>query len=258
VSLIPAGEGVKLTITMEFQSEPRHNLGRFRLSVTDDLQPASPGSPGYRLAVLAGQRSDYKMLVGVPPSKPVSWAVVSRVTDDSATVEGHGDIPLRQINAFVVSYPSGEIVDRELAGLLPPTGMTGLVRGQRQHDDVLHSADLEVGSKYIKVEYGPSAKNPNKRGHYSTTLTNISGQRIKVLRFAGYSRTPDGWKLGTVTGTFFSADQFREWYGLGEKEWLGPGESACDPNNYGGPPAFWAYYCQAEDGEEFIAGNGLE
>lgn len=38
-SPISAGSGVKLTITMDFQSAPRHNLGRFRLSVTDGLQP---------------------------------------------------------------------------------------------------------------------------------------------------------------------------------------------------------------------------
>jgi hypothetical protein len=38
-SPIPAGHGVTLTITMDFQSEGRHNLGRFRLSVTDGLQP---------------------------------------------------------------------------------------------------------------------------------------------------------------------------------------------------------------------------
>lgn len=162
------------------------------------IQRVSPNSPGHRLAVLAHQRSDYRMLVGVPPSKPVFWAVVSRVTDDIATVEGHGNIPLEQVNAFVVSYPSGQMIDYELAGLLPPTGMTG------------------------------------------------------------YARTQDGWTLSTVTSTFYSAREFCEWYGLGEKEWLGAGESACDPNNYGGLPMLWAYHCEAEDGEEFIAGNVLE
>lgn len=221
-------------------------------------QPASPNSPGQRLAALARQRSDYRMLVGVPPGEPDSWAVVSRVTDDTATVEGHGKILLGQVKAFVVAYPNGQMIDCELAGLLPPAGMTGLARGRRQHHDVLHPADLEAGGKYVEVKYGRSDSKPNERGHYSTTLTNISGQRVRVLRFAGYARTPDGWTLNTVTGTFYSAREFCQWYGLGEKEWLGPGKSACDPNNYGGPPMLWAYYCQAEEGEEFVAGGVLE
>ena len=32
----------------------------------------------------------------------------------------------------------------------------------------------------------------------------------------------------------------------------------CDPKNYGDPPVLWAYYCRAEDGEEFVAGGVLE
>jgi hypothetical protein len=64
--------------------------------------------------------------------------------------------------------------------------------------------------------------------------------------------------LSAVTGTFYSGCEFCEWYGLGDREWLGPGESACDPNNYGGPPMLWACYCQAEDGKEFVAGGVLE
>jgi hypothetical protein len=221
-------------------------------------QPASPNSPGQRLAVLARQRSDYRMLAGVPPDEPASWAVVSRVTDDTATVEGHGDIPLGQVKAFVVAYPNGQMLDCELAGLPPPAGMTGLARGRTQHLDVLRPADLEAGRKYIEVKYGRSASKPNEPGHYSTTLTNVSGRRVRVLRFAGYARTPEGWTLNTVTGSFYSAREFREWYGLGENEWLGSGESACDPNNYGGPPVLWAYFCQSEDGEEFVAGGVVE
>jgi len=34
-------------------------------------------SAGQRLAVLARQRPDYQMMVGVPPREPASWAIVS-------------------------------------------------------------------------------------------------------------------------------------------------------------------------------------
>jgi len=180
------------------------------------------------------------------------------VSDEAATVEGHGDIPLGQVIAFIVAYPNGQMIDFELVGLLPPRGMTGLTRGRRQNHHVLQPAELEAGTQFIEVKHGRSASKPKERGHYSTTLTNICGQRVRVLRFAGYTRTPEGWTLNTVTGGFYSAQEFREWYGLGENEWLAPRESACDPNNYGGPPVLWAYFCQTEDGKDFIAGGVLK
>jgi hypothetical protein len=219
---------------------------------------AAPNSPGQRLAVLARQRPDYRIWVGVPPERPIGWAVASRVAADAVAVEGRGEIPLAEVRAFVVAYANGQMIDCELAGLPVPAGLTALSPARRRDSDVPQAADLEEGREYIMVKYGPSQLKPRDRNHYSTTLTNVSEQRIRVLKFAGYTRTADGWKLNTVTGTFYSAREFREWYGLGPNEWLGPGESACDSNNYGGPPVLWAYYCQAEDGREFVAAGVRE
>ncbi len=214
--------------------------------------------PGHRLAVLARQRSDYRILVGVPADAPARWAPASRVTDSAVEVEGYGAIPLAEVRAFVVSYPNGQVLDCEPAGLPSPAGLTGLTRGRGEDDDLLRPEDLEEGRKYIEVKYGRSELAPGDPNRYSTTLVNISGQRIKVLRFAGYKRTREGWKLSTVTGSFYSAEEFRAWYGLGKSAWIAPGEAAADPNNYGSPPVLWAYYCRAEDGKEFIAGGVLE
>lgn len=224
-----------------------------------DRSPSvSPNSLGQRLAVLVNQRPDYRILVGVPPAEPVSWAVVSQMAGDHLTVEGHGDILLAEVKAFVVAYPNGQIIDCEFAGLLPPHRMTGLQPGRNKHGDILRADDLVEGRKYIQVTYGRSVLRPQDRNHYSTKLTNISEKRVRVLRFAGYIRMPQGWRLNTVTGTFYSALEFREWYGLAQDEWVEPSQSVTDPNNYGSPPVLWAYYCQAEDGKEFIAGGVLE
>lgn len=220
--------------------------------------PISSKCPGQRLALLASQRSDYQILVGTPPREPVCWSVASRVANDAVTVVGYGDIPLSQVTAFIVTYSNGQAVDCELADLPMPVGVTGLSPGRKRHEEVLRSDDLEEGRKYVKVKYGPSQLRPKDRSHYSTTLTNISHQRIRVLRFAGYARSLESWRLNTVTGTFYSAREFLKWYGLGQDEWIQPGSSATDPNNYGSPPVLWAYYCQAEDGKEFIAGEILE
>jgi hypothetical protein len=223
-----------------------------------ELAPAAPTSPGQRLAVLARQRPDYQMLVGVPPALPTAWATVSRVVEGHLTVESHGDIVLEEVKAFIVAYPNGQVVDCELAGLPLPPMMSGLQPGRNREKNILRLTDLKEGQKYIQVKYGRSGVQPHDRSHYSTTLTNISEQRIRVLRFAGYTKGPEGWRLNTVTGTFYSAEEFWNWYELGQKEWIGPGESVTDPNNYGSPPMLWVYFCQAEDGKEFIAGKVLE
>jgi hypothetical protein len=158
----------------------------------------TPHSAGQRLAVLARQRSDYRLLVGVPPGEPPSWAIASRVTADAVTAEGHGDIPLAGVKAFVVAYPSGPLINCELAGHPRPAEMTGLTPGRKRHHDVLQPADLEEGRRYIEVKFGRSALRPHDRSHYSTTLTNLSGPRVRVLQFAGYARVAEGWKLSTV------------------------------------------------------------
>jgi hypothetical protein len=208
--------------------------------------------------VLASQRPDYRILVGVPPGERTSCAVASRVSGGTVTTEAGGEIPLTEVRAFVVAYPNGQVLDCELARLPRPPGMTGLSAGRERNDDVLRLADLDEGRKLVVVKHAASMLWPKDLSHYATTLTNVSGRRIRVLRFAGYARMSEGWRLSTVTGGFFSAWEFREWYGLGEEEWLGPGESATDPNNYGEPPMLWAYYCQVEDGNEFAAGGVQE
>jgi len=208
--------------------------------------------------MLAKQRADYQILIGIPAEAPTEWASASQVTDQHVNVDGHGNIPLTTVRAFVVAYPNGQVVDAELCGLPLPQKMTGLFPGKRIDLEVLQPEDWLEGDHYLRIKYGLSKLKPTDRNHYSTTLTNISKQKVKVLRFAGYTKTRGGFQLNTVTGTFYSAQEFREWYGLGSSDWILPGESAADPNNYGGPPVLWAYYCEAEDGKHFIAGGILE
>lgn len=72
--------------------------------------------------------------------------------------------------------------------------------------------------------------------------------------FGGYRKTGRYFQLSTITGHFFSAEDFRDWYGQ-PGEWIEPGRSVADPNNYGSPPCLWAYHCETEDGTKFLAGG---
>lgn len=233
-------------------------LAAIVLVISMRRQPvADRSSPGRRLLVLACQRVDYRILVGIPVKTPNRWALARNVTNTSVVVDGSDNVPLSEVRAFIVAYPNGQVIDCELACLEMPEGLTGLSASRIKETDVLRLADLEEGKKYIQVKYGRSQSRPHDAGCYSTTLTNVSTKKFRVVRFAGYAQSPKGWELNTVTGRFYSDEEFREWYGQKNKYMI-PGESVTDPNNYGNPPVLWAYYCQTEDGIEFIAGGVLE
>lgn len=123
-------------------------------------------------------------------------------------------------------------------------------------DDQLSEADLAEGTSIVRVELGPStrADSTESRRFYSTRLTNFSTERVRVLKSAGYSKHGDHFELNTTTGRFFTATDFIEWYGV-QGEWIEPGASVVDPNNFGTPPTMWAHYCETESGRRFVTGG---
>jgi hypothetical protein len=215
-------------------------------------------SPAGRLSRLIVQRPDYQIFVGVPFETPREWALATRQGEDSIQVPGYGTLRISGVRAFAVAYASGQLLDAEQCGLPLPKGLSGLSSASLTDSDVLRLDDLESGRAYVQMVYGPCATRPRDRNYYATTLTNISTERIRVHRFAGYRKCREGWKLFTVTGQFYSADEFREWYGLGSSVWIEPGQAVTDPNNYGSPPVLWAFYCESAFGKQFVAGTVLE
>jgi hypothetical protein len=63
-----------------------------------------------------------------------------------------------------------------------------------------------------------------------------------------------GYRLNTVTGKLFSADEFIAWYAAPPDGWIAPGGEASDPDNYGRPPILWAYHCETRGGARFVTG----
>jgi len=216
--------------------------------------PAAIPSPGERLARLAAERDDYLIYVAVPTAAPTRWERVKNATSEAVTTESASVIAVRDIRAFVVAYPNGQLLDVEECDLDLPDGIGGVTKGLQTEQRLLQLTDLRLGKQFIAVTYGPSASKPRERDHYSTTLKNISKQKIRVLSFGAYVKADRGWELNTISGRRFSAEEFRAWYGLGTREWLLAGESVSDPHNYGGGPVIWAYDCETENGKRFIAG----
>lgn len=210
---------------------------------------------GDRLRAHTRDRSDYRLFVGIPPALPVDWTEVERIKGDCVSLKDHPAISLSEVTAYFVAYPGGQLADCRCPDHLPVPQWVRFPENANLPDhDILTLANLKAGTFYASVTFGPSTSRPGSPHHYSTTVTNISRKRIRVVKFGGYQPDGDGFRLKTITSKFFTAEDFRDWYDQ-KVEWLEPGASVTDPNNYGSPPALWAYYCESEDGESFIAGG---
>jgi hypothetical protein len=215
-------------------------------------------SAGERLLAHARDRSDYRMCVGIPPAAPTRWIEVVEVEPSTVRCWTAETIPLLEITAFFVTYPRGTLVEYHCPRPIPLPKWVHVEEPSGTPDqDRLIPHDLEEGRALVRVEFGRSTREPSSRHHYSTTLANVSDERIRVLKFGGYTKHGGEFFLNTITNRFFSALTFMEWYGQ-KGEWLEPGESVTDPNNYGDRPVLWAYYCETEGGRRFVAGGILD
>ncbi len=211
-----------------------------------------------RLQSILSQRSDYILFIGIPLDQPSEWKRAS-YNSGSLSIDGTA-IPSDRVIAFLVAYPNKQAVDFELAGLSSfPPGITALEPGAinfspAQPPLIIAESDLVEGNKHLKVSYEPSPAKPHDKSTYATTVTNVSGERLRILSFAGYQMHSNGrFHLNTVTKHCFSAEEFSAWYGS-NSEWLSPGTSVTDHNNYGSPPVIWAYLFQLENGPTLLAG----
>jgi len=211
--------------------------------------------PPDRLRFYANQRKDYLLYIAAPPGNPTQWVRIRHLADETAVLEDGSTVRLSALSSFLVAYPNGQILDVDGARGLPlPAGIRGLEGQALKREDVLRLEDLKSGDTFVKVHFGRSTS--KRPGYYSTTLTNVGPEPIRVLKFGGYSKRRGIWKLSTTTGDYFSDKEFCAWYGR-ERVWLNPGECAVDQNNYGDPPVVWAYFGQSKSGVTFIAGAVL-
>lgn len=211
-------------------------------------------SPGMRLMhYLQGGRS-LQAFIGVPYKSPERWVKVSCVAEGRILCDDGQIVDPRQIQTFIVAYSNGELLDCEQVIFPWPDGIHEPKRTPRSIDTITLN-ELADGSQFVRVTHSPSRMPKTDKHYYSTTLTNLTDQRVQVLKFAGYTQiSGDKYQVRTITGGYFTAEQFRAWYGLNERKWIEPGQSVCDPENYGGPGTLWAYFCRTESGDEFVVG----
>jgi len=184
--------------------------------------------------------------------------VKSLVENTLETVEGEL-ISFAEAKAILVAYPNGEILTAT-GNVFPLPEGCRFLEHKEPETDVLDMLKIEEGNRYLSITYAKSPSR-NERGitYYSTRITNVSQEPVRIDRYGGYVNIDEKWTLHNASGAFYDSEQFLSWYGMTEgEEWIQPGESVCDPSNYGGIPAIWAYYFETQSGKKMVAGGLLE
>ena len=168
------------------------------------------------------------------------------------------------IEPGMTSQPSGSDVDGNIS-LEPPangcefaTALKARADGLRPIvEDVIFAtldwADLEAGKSWLEIQHDRNHEDRQKP-YYATSITNRSTEKIRIDRFGTYIQTGKTLVLHSITGGFFSCQQFQEWYNLGNSEWLEPGQVVGDPNNHSNLGVYWAYFGTTASGKQFVAG----
>jgi hypothetical protein len=114
-------------------------------------------------------------------------------------------------------------------------------------------ADLKVGKNFLEIQHYRHRQDRQKP-YYSTSITNRSTEKIRIDRFGTYTQKGKLLVLHSITGGFFSSQQFQEWFNLGQSQWIEPGQVVTDSNNHSSFGAYWGYFGTTASGEKFVAG----
>lgn len=182
------------------------------------------------------------------------WLLVEDRTDDALTLVTGMQLDISTLDAWVAAYPNGEVIEMGAVRRRLPPGVHFVRSSDPVEHQVLNDSMNEGNAGYVAIEFGAAGAHPEDSNNYSTVLTNTASVPWRVTRFGGYNQVGNNWRLSTITGDLFTAEQFQNWYGHTSNEWVQPGDSVVDYNNYGGSDVAWIYECELEDGTTFRAG----
>lgn len=191
--------------------------------------------------------------IGWPLGQPTWWRKVESYDSERLQLDDHTLVDPAQVRSHLLVYPNNEVLSGVRLFSPGPPGVRFLesLPGPRE-PFYLESAQVEFGKSVCKVTHG-RFRREGGRYCYSTTLTNLSVWPIRISRFAAFRPQGKAFVLNTVTGAYFTDEQFVAWYAAPEDGWIPPGGEATDPSNYGGGAGFWAYFGETRDGHDFVA-----
>ncbi|WP_298919011.1 hypothetical protein [uncultured Nostoc sp.] len=209
-------------------------------------------SAPFRLRIYLKQNRNFQVFIGYPLANPIEWIQIFNF-NNTELICGKRRIYINDVRSFIIAYPSGEILDGELVFYPLPQGIYYIQNEKNIKSEIIIPENLKLGNQLLKIVH-EKAVHEKRNNYYSTKLINISPEKIRVIKFAGYTQYHGMYILSTITGGYFSEQNFREWYGVDEDGWIKLGQIVIDPNNYSGGKSYWVYFCVNESGKEFIAG----
>jgi hypothetical protein len=193
----------------------------------------------------------YRVYVSDDEAKPVKWLRVTGFEGGVIQARNGESLGRASVRRYAVTYPSGVLVTVKPAHLSPLPSGAHFQPTDAPTSEVLRDSDLDTGRAYVRIDFAASGPKPHDPNHFTMTFSNISHRRVRVLRFGGYQKEGDVYRVSTFTEALFNSDDFINWYAAPADGWIAPGQSVSDPTSYGG--GLWAYHCETEDHLTFIA-----
>lgn len=235
------------------------------------LQGARAVTAARRLAVYASHGRPYRMFIGyrqketgleasgmiVPRSadRGHQWLTVETADEEGVTLDNGTRVPLQGIEAFLVAYPSGRIVDAHAPFEPLPPGVHLPERTPAVDEDVIALEELSAGNEWLRVAFEPPDLPEPIEGRWGIRVTNTGPEAIRVVSFGVYDCDGDLCHLATESGAAYTAEDFLEWFDREERPWLEPGETVWDPNGFGKGGQAWAFYFETKSGDDLVAGG---
>lgn len=187
--------------------------------------------------------------------KSTIWYKVEGLMDELVILEAT-KFPVKKISALIVAYSSGELLDESGKADYLPKGVSEVRDSGIKDDNELALEQVDLTGTILEIGHLSNKKHPRK-GHYITEITNRTGSPMQIIKFGGYDSENGKLLLSTVTDSFYTQEQFNEWFNVQNDGWIEPGETVRDPNNYGSGDAYWVYFCQNREGKSFIIGSRM-
>ncbi len=192
--------------------------------------------------------------IGMPLTAPTIWQKAKDFDNRRITLQDESKISVHDIVSYLVIYPNGEIRSYQKLFFPLPDGVRNLETLKTEHIYYrFDPGELNSGTNVCRVTNDGFRLDNNQKSIFRTTLTNLSDQPIRILRFAAFVASGDQqYRLNNVSGDFYSRDQFAAWY-VAADGWIPAGKSVFDDANYGSGNGVWAYFGITKSGDKFVA-----
>jgi len=179
------------------------------------------------------------------------WREVFSSKPNELHTDDDKPISLNIARAFIVTYASGEVLATSIPQPSPAKLPEGTFFARPTHEGAgatLTDEDVAQASADVRVEFGAVRTSKGRGNIYETRVINKGSAPIRITHFGAYSKRGETWTLNTIVEGFFTAEQFREWYGAAGDGWLAPGASGADRENYGAD-CLWVYFYETREGQ---------